>query len=127
MQALADFFQDLFSDLSFLWTQSDLLEKLQRIFDCERAHLAEVASLNLDLAGFHAEAGSVAIGAGRISAVAAEKHPDVEFVFLAFEMGKETADTQEFAVTVQDEIAMLFVEVDPSHVERNSCDLGIAL
>ena len=51
----------------------------------------------------------------------------MELVFLALEMGEESAHTEEFTFAVENEIAVLFCEIDPRHVEGNSGGFGVAL
>src|SRR6202030_4131967 len=73
------------------------------------------------------EAASVALGAGGISTIAAQEHADMELVFLALEVVEESAHAEEFAFAVENEIAVLFGEIDPRHIERNSGSLGVTL
>ena len=51
----------------------------------------------------------------------------MELVFLALEMVEESAHAEEFAFAVENEIAVLFGEIDPRHVERNSGSFGVTL
>ena len=49
----------------------------------------------------------------------------MQLKFLAFQMAEETANAQELALAIQHSVAMLFVKVDPCHIQRNAGLLGI--
>ena len=85
-QAFLKFNQKLFRDGSLLGRERQLSEEACRLFDRHAADLANILAIDLYLPRFHAQAGAVASGAQRVSAIAAEKDADVQLVFLALQV-----------------------------------------
>src|SRR5436305_1398217 len=51
----------------------------------------------------------------------------MQLVLLAFQVTKESANAHELALAVEHGVAMLFIKVDPCHIERNACLFGVPL
>ena len=97
----------------------ELTEEAGCLFDRHTAHLADVFAIDLYLARFYAEASPPASRAKRVSAIAAEKNADVQFVLLPLEMLEEAPDATETTVTIDDQLLLLSIEFVPGNVQRN--------
>ena len=105
--ALADLFEDLSGDLG-LGGRGCRASKKALAAVMVRAETSAMFLFEEDGAGFGAEAGATAVGAGGVAAVFGEEDADVELVFLGVEVGEEAADAGEAWAAVFD-LAVLVV------------------
>src|SRR5262249_40756986 len=108
-QPFSDFLQHLFSNRSFQLRELQSLEKQQTFFHVHTAHLANILAINSYLLRFGSKAGASAMGAGRVSAVAADKHAHMQLVFLSLQMIKEATNPKKPALTLDDRQLMFWV------------------
>ena len=109
LKTRANFLEDFFSDLVLCFGKREGREKRARFLDGKLAKLGDGMAGDADGAGFGAQAGSAAIRASGIPAIAAQKDADVQFIFFAFEPSEKSFDTLEsvFRVAFEDETALL--------------------
>ena len=107
-QALLNFFQDFFGDRGFEFGEFQSVEEGPRFLHGHLTDCGDGASGDFHGAGFGAQAGAVAVGASGVTAVAAEKNADVQFVFFALEPVEKTFDAfvAFFFVAVENGVAL---------------------
>ena len=121
-QALLQFDKQPVGNRRLLRRKRELTEEARRLFHRHAANLADVLAVDLYLAGFSPQPSPAASGAQRVSAIAAEKNADVQLVFLALEMLKESANAAKPrppSTSPNDEPLLFGVEFIPRHVQRN--------
>src|SRR5205085_5082652 len=88
-KALADLAQHFVGDDRVLFRQRERLEEPVRLLHGQAADDVNRALADADVTRFPAQPGAVALRAREITAIAAEKHPHVDLVLLAFEPAEE--------------------------------------
>src|SRR5581483_11174982 len=76
---------------------------------------------------FRTQPRSATDGTQGISAIPAEKHADVQLVFLALQVGKEAAYSPEAIISLEDGLLLLARELVPGNVQWYACLTRIAL
>ena len=118
-QALADFGDKNFRDRGLLRSQLDSFKKARRSFYRHAANLAYIAAIDLDLPRFRAQARSSTRRTQRISPVTAQKHADVELVFLSLQALEESADSRKPVLAIHNYVLIFRAEFIPRHIQRN--------
>jgi len=118
-QAFPKFDKKPVGNRRLLRREREFTEKAGCLFDSHTAHLADALAIDLYLPRFRAQASPPASGAQRVSAIAAEKHADVQLVLLALEILKKSADAAEAAVAIDNQFLLLGVQFMPRHLQRN--------
>ena len=125
-QPLADFFEQALGNLGFLGTQLHCGEKCCRVFDRHTANFTNIFAVDLDLPRFQPQPRASALRTSRIAAIAAQKHADMQLVFLPLEVLKKSPHAEKLAVAVENEFLLRLVEIGPWHIQRNLRLLGEA-
>ena len=130
-EPLMDFMQDAAGNLMLLRRQFQLGEEAMCRSDSQRCRLADIdrglACAQSHSARFCTQPLALALRAGRIAAILAQHHPDMQLVFLAFHERKEAMHAGKASVTIEDEGLIARLHLQPWNVDRNIVQPGNAL
>src|SRR5258707_1535504 len=122
LQPRAHFLQNLVGNLGLRFRELQLREKHARFFHRELADVRDGFSGHVNSASFRAQPCAAAFRARSVTAIAAEKNPHMQLVFLALQPSEETlhAVVIVFWIAFQNQPALLGGEMPPRHVGRNT-------
>src|SRR3974390_273341 len=122
LEAGTNLLEDFVGEFCLHRGETQLRNEFPRFFHGELAEVGDRVAGDAHGPGFGAQAGAAAVRAGGVTAVTAQEHADVEFIFLALEPIEEAFDAVEFVfgIPLEDEPALLGAKLSPRKICWNA-------